>query len=98
MRTIRTFTYDRGPIRSFSSVLRDLRKSRRKSRLFRADACVRRERLSMSTRVRALFEIKRQSTRKQEAVMYAKILVPVDGSQASTAGLREAIKIAKSQG
>jgi len=30
--------------------------------------------------------------------MYAKILVPVDGSQASTAGLREAIKIAKSQG
>ncbi len=30
--------------------------------------------------------------------MYAKILVPVDGSQASTAGLTEAIKIAKSQG
>ncbi len=30
--------------------------------------------------------------------MYAKILVPVDGSQASTAGLTEAIKIAKNQG
>ena len=30
--------------------------------------------------------------------MYAKILVPVDGSQASNAGLTEAIKIAKSQG
>jgi len=30
--------------------------------------------------------------------MYAKILVPVDGSQTSTAGLAEAIKIAKSQG
>jgi len=30
--------------------------------------------------------------------MYAKILVPVDGSQASAAGLAEAIKIAKSQG
>jgi nucleotide-binding universal stress UspA family protein len=30
--------------------------------------------------------------------MYAKILVPVDGSQASVAGLNEAIKIAKSQG
>jgi nucleotide-binding universal stress UspA family protein len=30
--------------------------------------------------------------------MYAKILVPVDGSQASSAGLAEAIKIAKSQG
>jgi nucleotide-binding universal stress UspA family protein len=30
--------------------------------------------------------------------MYAKILVPVDGSIASTAGLTEAIKIAKSQG
>jgi len=35
---------------------------------------------------------------KQEAVMYAKILVPVDGSQASVAGLTEAIRIAKSQG
>lgn len=30
--------------------------------------------------------------------MYPKILVPVDGSQASTAGFAEAIKIAKSQG
>lgn len=30
--------------------------------------------------------------------MYGKILVPVDGSQASAAGLAEAIKIAKSQG
>ncbi len=30
--------------------------------------------------------------------MYAKILVPVDGSQASAAGLTEAIQIAKSQG
>ena len=30
--------------------------------------------------------------------MYAKILVPVDGSDASTEGLKEAIKIAKSQG
>jgi nucleotide-binding universal stress UspA family protein len=30
--------------------------------------------------------------------MYAKILVPVDGSPASSAGLTEAIKIAKSQG
>jgi nucleotide-binding universal stress UspA family protein len=30
--------------------------------------------------------------------MYAKILVPFDGSPASTAGLAEAIKIAKSQG
>ena len=30
--------------------------------------------------------------------MYAKILVPVDGSPASAAGLTEAIKIAKSQG
>jgi nucleotide-binding universal stress UspA family protein len=30
--------------------------------------------------------------------MYAKILVPIDGSQASAAGLTEAIKIAKSQG
>jgi len=30
--------------------------------------------------------------------MYAKILVPVDGSATSTAGLKEAIKIAKSQG
>lgn len=30
--------------------------------------------------------------------MYAKILVPIDGSQASNAGLTEAIKIAKSQG
>lgn len=30
--------------------------------------------------------------------MYAKILVPVDGSQASNAGLTEAIKIAKNQG
>lgn len=30
--------------------------------------------------------------------MYAKILVPVDGSQASAAGLTEATKIAKSQG
>jgi nucleotide-binding universal stress UspA family protein len=29
--------------------------------------------------------------------MYAKILVPVDGSQTSTAGLAEAIKIAKNQ-
>ncbi len=29
--------------------------------------------------------------------MYRKILVPVDGSDASTAGLREAIKLAKSQ-
>jgi nucleotide-binding universal stress UspA family protein len=31
-------------------------------------------------------------------MMYAKILVPVDGSPASAAGLTEAIKIAKSQG
>jgi nucleotide-binding universal stress UspA family protein len=30
--------------------------------------------------------------------MYGRILVPVDGSQASAAGLREAIKIAKNQG
>jgi nucleotide-binding universal stress UspA family protein len=30
--------------------------------------------------------------------MYAKILVPFDGSEASAAGLAEAIKIAKSQG
>lgn len=30
--------------------------------------------------------------------MYRKILVPVDGSEASTAGLREAIKLAKSPG
>lgn len=30
--------------------------------------------------------------------MYSQILVPVDGSTASTCGLREAIKIAKSQG
>lgn len=30
--------------------------------------------------------------------MYAKILVPVDGSQAASAGLTEATKIAKSQG
>ncbi len=30
--------------------------------------------------------------------MYAKILVPIDGSQASAAGLTEAIKIAQSQG
>jgi nucleotide-binding universal stress UspA family protein len=30
--------------------------------------------------------------------MYAKILVPVDGSETSTTGLHEAIKIAKSQG
>lgn len=30
--------------------------------------------------------------------MYTKILVPVDGSEASTWGLNEAIKIAKSQG
>jgi nucleotide-binding universal stress UspA family protein len=30
--------------------------------------------------------------------MYAKILVPVDGSPTSTAGLTEAIKIAKNQG
>ena len=30
--------------------------------------------------------------------MYAKILVPIDGSQASAAGLTEGIKIAKSQG
>lgn len=30
--------------------------------------------------------------------MYAKILVPVDGSDAGKAGLREAIKIAKNQG
>ncbi len=30
--------------------------------------------------------------------MYPKILVPVDGSQASAAGLAEAIKIAKNQG
>src|SRR5579862_8890371 len=33
-----------------------------------------------------------------ESAMYAKILVPVDGSQTSAAGLTEAIKIAKSQG
>ncbi len=30
--------------------------------------------------------------------MYSQILVPVDGSTASTCALREAIKIAKSQG
>lgn len=30
--------------------------------------------------------------------MYAKILVPIDGSQASNAGLTEAIRVAKSQG
>ncbi len=30
--------------------------------------------------------------------MYSKILVPIDGSAASTAGLSEAIRIAKSQG
>lgn len=30
--------------------------------------------------------------------MYSQILIPVDGSTASTCGLREAIKIAKSQG
>jgi nucleotide-binding universal stress UspA family protein len=35
---------------------------------------------------------------EQEVVMYGKILVPVDGSQPSAAGLREAIKIAKDQG
>jgi nucleotide-binding universal stress UspA family protein len=35
---------------------------------------------------------------KEEAVMYRKILVPVDGSETSTLGLNEAIKIAKTQG
>ncbi|MGO9425409.1 MAG: universal stress protein, partial [Steroidobacteraceae bacterium] len=30
--------------------------------------------------------------------MYPKILVPVDGSETSTVGLKEAIKVAKSQG
>src|SRR5450432_2305988 len=35
---------------------------------------------------------------KQERIMYAKILVPVDGSETSTLGLNEAIKIAKAQG
>jgi nucleotide-binding universal stress UspA family protein len=35
---------------------------------------------------------------KRERVMYGKILVPVDGSETSTRGLNEAIKIAKAQG
>ena len=30
--------------------------------------------------------------------MYQKILVPIDGSETSTAGLKEAVKLAKSQG
>jgi nucleotide-binding universal stress UspA family protein len=34
----------------------------------------------------------------KESAMYPKILVPVDGSDASTAGLNEAIKVAKQQG
>jgi nucleotide-binding universal stress UspA family protein len=37
-------------------------------------------------------------TFKWERVMYGKILVPVDGSETSTRGLNEAIKIAKVQG
>jgi nucleotide-binding universal stress UspA family protein len=40
----------------------------------------------------------RRVRRTKESFMYGKILVPVDGSEASTWGLNEAIKIAKSQG
>lgn len=39
-----------------------------------------------------------QLTLKQEPnIMYAKILVPIDGSETSTLGLAEAIKVAKNQ-
>jgi nucleotide-binding universal stress UspA family protein len=39
-----------------------------------------------------------RSKSKGERIMYGKILVPVDGSETSTCGLNEAIKIAKAQG